>query len=960
MPAPFQRSFAGGELDPTLHTRADHLKFTTGVRLSRNFYVLRGGGLANRPGTELVGEAKDSTKIVRGVPFVFNASQAYALEFGHLTLRIFVDRAQLIVAGIPAWDIATTYVQGDIEQKGGVNYYALTTTVGEDPALFPLVWYPLDGVVFEFPTPYEADQLFDLQVAQSADTMYITHPAHKPRKLQRLGHTVWTLAINTFLPPLQGPTNITATSGGGSGTTQRWKVTSIKAESLEESLPGYAGAGVTVRAFPGASTANGVWSAVVNYLVGTVRTDLGVSYVSILPSLNKAPHLNNGPGSFWWKLSDGIAIQATAPAVHGVATGDAVTFAVPTGFFNNPDINAAIQGKEFTVTVLNAQFLYLQNTVGNTATHQGIFTMGIPFVELVGVGAPSLANNHVITWTPRPEAREQWVYRNESGVYGFVGAAIGDTFTDTGKQPDSSLTPPERYEPFPTAGNFPAVVGFFQQSIVYAATDNKPETFFRSRPGDIDNFSRRIPLNPDDPIIERIVGHQVNRIRHVIELDNLLIFTEGAEFVAMGDSNGALSQDEINLRNRGQNGSARVPPVVVDRTVIYLQARGSVVRSLAYDINSGGFSGRDQTTFARHLFRNHTITSWAWVQNPEPQLWATREDGLLLCYTFLQEEQINGWTRHDTDGFVECVLTLPEGDEDALYMWVRRTIGGQPRRFLEALAPRRLAAEDYDGIRDPRFLDSHLIYDGEHLGLDAVNYVAAAGTMTLTTGTSFDAGEPLTLQASLASFQGGSGDVGRRVRLRVGTEKVDVLVTASIDSDTLTCVAAVDVPATLQGVPTTRWYLLTSTVGNVDHLEGKTAGIFADGEERPQQVVTAGVVAVGAPAEWVLVGLPIRGQVQLLTIDAPSRDSIPGVAKLVSALDISLLQTLGLKIGPDEANLTPVDLPVGAPAGVPFTGTIDQTLLGEWANDSGIFIQQDSPFPACILGVAPVWQPGGR
>jgi len=83
-----QKSFSGGELSPPLYSRTDIAKYQTALRTCRNFYVMRHGGATSRPGTQFVGEVKDSTKAVRLIPFIFNTSQTYCLEFGDQYMRV--------------------------------------------------------------------------------------------------------------------------------------------------------------------------------------------------------------------------------------------------------------------------------------------------------------------------------------------------------------------------------------------------------------------------------------------------------------------------------------------------------------------------------------------------------------------------------------------------------------------------------------------------------------------------------------------------------------------------------------------------------------------------------------------------------------------------------------------------------------------------------------------------------
>ena len=51
----------------------------------------------------------------------------------------------------------------------------------------------LDATLVELPTPYGADNLFALKLAQSADVLYIAHPDHAPLRLERRGRwSRWT------------------------------------------------------------------------------------------------------------------------------------------------------------------------------------------------------------------------------------------------------------------------------------------------------------------------------------------------------------------------------------------------------------------------------------------------------------------------------------------------------------------------------------------------------------------------------------------------------------------------------------------------------------------------------------------------------------------------------------------------------------------------------------------------
>jgi hypothetical protein len=64
--------------------------------------------------------------------------------------------------------------------------------------------------------------------------------------------------------------------------------------------------------------------------------------------------------------------------------------------------------------------------------------------------------------------------------------------------------------------------------------------------------------------------------------------------------------------------------------------------------------------------------------------------------TYLREHELWAWHRHDTDGAFERVCVVPEGDEDAVYVVVRRTINGADETVHRAV---RLAVLHRPGRR---------------------------------------------------------------------------------------------------------------------------------------------------------------------------------------------------------------------------------------------------------------------
>ncbi len=255
-----QRSFAGGELSPSLHSRVDVIKYATGLKTCRNMIVQKASGAATRFGTEFICEVKDSTKTIRLIPFIFNNDQTYMLEFGDQYIRFIRNGVQLTVSGVAAWLIGTTYALGDLVVDGGINYYSIQSgNLGNTPSSSPLFWYPLTGDIYEIPTPYVEADLASLNYVQSGDIITLTHQNYAVRDLSRTGHTSWTLVEKVFAPTISAPTGVAVS--GASGVEDRWVVTAIEDETFQESLPS-AVVGSSTKA-TGSSPRTISWTAVV-------------------------------------------------------------------------------------------------------------------------------------------------------------------------------------------------------------------------------------------------------------------------------------------------------------------------------------------------------------------------------------------------------------------------------------------------------------------------------------------------------------------------------------------------------------------------------------------------------------------------------------------------------------------------------------------------------------------------
>ncbi len=189
----------------------------------------------------------------------------------------------------------------------------------------------------------------------------------------------------------------------------------------------------------------------------------------------------------------------------------------------------------------------------------------------------------------------------------------------------------------------------------------------------------------------------------------LVVFTTGGGFLVSGGgtATGAVTPSSIVALPQGGSGANDLPPININYDILYLQHKGFVVRDLAFNFGVQTYTGTDRSVLASHLFANHTAVDWAYAEEPHRLVSVVRDDGVLLQLTYVPEQEVFGWSRRTTNGLYISVASIPEGDANALYQIVLRTIDGDDLYYVE-----RVASRVSDVLSDAWFLDCALQYSG--------------------------------------------------------------------------------------------------------------------------------------------------------------------------------------------------------------------------------------------------------
>lgn len=488
---------------------------------------------------------------------------------------------------------------------------------------------------------------------------------------------------------------------------------------------------------------------------------------------------------------------------------------------------------------------------------------------------------------------------------------------------------------------FPGEIEFYSDRLWFAGSPGDPQTVWASCIGDYNNFGRSSPIVDSDAVSFTINARQVNAIRDLVPLDSLLVLTTGGEWKVTGGQDDVVTPSTIGIKPQSYYGIGNVPARALGESAILLQEQGQKVRDLAYQFEKDGFRGNEISIWADHLTEGYTFR---WIEKasaPWQVVWLVRNDGVLVGCTYLPEQEISGWHRHDTDGQVLDVCCLPRQDETQTYLLVRREVDGEVRQYIEQMAPTR-----YDDPLDWKYLDSLLTYDGRN---------TSATTITLT-GAGWTENDDLTATASDDLFTG-AGDEGDILLLVAGDQRVRCRIVTYTSATAVVVRSIGSVPAALRNVAVQDWTFQRDTLTGLGHLEGKTVAALVDGNVQRDLHVIDGVVTLQRPGGVVQIGLPYPAHIETLEINSASGEALRAMKKLTFEIALQVRNTSGVYVGTSLDTLDPIaqrqfedyDEPTR-----PHTGMFKKNITARWGEDCGHFhIWSDDPLPMEILALAP-------
>ena len=1042
-----QPSFNAGELSPRMAARVDFSQYDNAAEIMENLLPLPQGGAARRPGTRYVADAASHVVKPRLVPFVFSTVQAYVLELGAQTLRVFKDQGQVSLSDTDAaisngtfesnisnWDDRSTgaasishavlgvaeegtwsIAAAGIDQFGdavttskNVGFKFQNTTAGDITSVTVRQDTPVDLSGTAVAAVYtDSAGSPGSQVGGNTDSVTIDTP-----------NTDYAFTWSSNVPNLSASTNywvvLTDTSGamaarldvvfdqgpsfasgkgddpiteisdasGNFGASLDYRMRILIGGTGEGALALNGASGETAHAEQDVTTTAvdqehvlqfrvlGVPGDTVKLRIGTQSE--GLDLVGDLEVLTGYHAIAFTPTASPFYVQ---FINEAAKTVHidDVSLIDDAPLSVGT-----PYGEADLPSLKWAQT---ADVLYL--VAGGTVPVYELKRRGdtswsleeVPFFD-----GPYLDENDTAT-TLDPGANTGLGVSLAASIDLFAATDVGRLVrfkhtTNSGYAVITEFTDAQNVtidvlEDFDgntakttwslgawsaTTG-YPSALSFFEQRSAWAGTTHQPQTFWLSQSADLENMrpdDASGTVEDDDAIDFTFAADQVNAIRWISPGTDLVVGTAGGEWLVRS-SGSVLTPTDIQVRRHATMGGADVQPLRVRARLLFLQRARRKILEFGFNFEVDGFEALDMTLLADHITQSG-IVEMVYQQEPDSTIWCLRGDGRLATFAYQPDQKVIGWSRQVVGGsfggghaVVESLAVIPGAARDEVWLTVKRTIGGETRRFVEFVEATHESCDEQVGAF---FVDSGLSLDQRNAD--------SGKLLTLSSGGSWQAGADGTLDAAgHAPFL--SSDVGDVWGLWRDGTVAWVKVTEYTSSSSVGVLFLTTIPEALRVRATSRWLdpgTKVAEFSGLDHIEGEAVQILADGAVHSPKTVSGGSVMLDEPAGIVQAGMgyPWKYRSLKLAVGAAAGTAV-AKPKRIHAVSLVLLDCLGVAVGPDTDRLSELSFRETSQAmdlAVPlFTGERRVVLEGDWAEDPRITICGEDPVPFTLLALAP-------
>jgi hypothetical protein len=542
---------------------------------------------------------------------------------------------------------------------------------------------------------------------------------------------------------------------------------------------------------------------------------------------------------------------------------------------------------------------------------------------------------------------------------------------------------------YPMAGTF-----YRGRFVIIADTDNIP-TVYMSCSDDYNNFADKEfgEVLDTNAITVPLYSGEYASATFLIGDDILFAGTTAGEFsIDSADSSKPMSPSNTQYKKFSSFGSMAIKPVKVGSSLLYVSKKGVGIRNILYSFEKDGYESLDISLIGKHLLYKG-IKKIVYQEIPDKVIWIVTQDGGLVGLTYMTEQKVCAFHRHDLNGKVIDIAVIPNPENNYEDLWVEvERDGNYCIEWLDI-------GLEQDGT-NTFFVDSGLEITREFDNSFSGSFVETTGNLKgkeVTFRTNDENKIYLEGQYGDRSFNiYGKGDgipahcyvfwminssdtlsynfilsqelVGLNVKVnhfytKNGERKVETLIDGIATSTYLNFNTSIlgendEINIVFTKVTNREDVALSG----LDHLEGKVVVVQVDGAQMPNQTVENGSIKVPYYAKKVVAGLPIASIYvpQTIYITGNNGSGIGDVQR-IDHVTLMLWKSLGGQVGGGFDSFQDIlyrssfeRMDKGTPL---FTGnkTVLLNTSTSSIEDKGamIVIYNDSVYPMNILAIAP-------
>ena len=955
-----QGSFVTGEISPRMQGNVLLESYKSSLATCLNYVVAPQGAVMRRPGTRYVTPAKNDSE-VRLIPFNYGQGQSYVIEAGAAYFRFFTADGVLM--------------------DGPSSSTPLEVSTDADG----------DAV------PYAVADLDALDITQSADTLFIVHPSYRPFTLKRTGTYTWVFAKLDLKHGPFDPVNVSdtvlhvdMTSGSLDNdrmadiiqtsdyidiTNERFSVTKhpfVNGQKIyfesSSSLP------TGIDAGPGTQY----------YIINATENTFQVSTAYSGTPVNVSA-IGSGTLTIWKQfIPKDTTITLTSynllsdcnftasdnkfnKTSHGFANGTKMRFV------------RSVPVSEFTIETI----YYVVGTATNdfqlSASEDGSAVTGATNFQATTLHANGILGINSDTGFQTTDVNRYIRLNNE--IYPHIRWGYAQIATRTSTSVVTAKVKESLANEFTTkewalgafsgTTGYPRTVQIYQQRLVFAGTTSEPQNIYFSKTGDFNNFATTEGFGKDSGSVDstgaKIVTEQIfddNAITLQISSDTvdliewlnedarLSLGTSGGIFQVYGsDTDSTLTPFNFTIKKITDWASEDTAlPQKIGNNLLYVQQNGRKVRELIFDNEQERYSADDISIRSENLSQEG-IVEMSYQDQPHALLWCRKADGKLASCTYVRNQQVIGWHRHEIAGThteatanygshakVERMVSIPRTNYDQMWFVVKRSIN--------------LGIVTADASTDKLALSGHGMVNGTRVRVSTTDTLPAglgAGDYYVRDTATNDFKVEATVGGGAVNItSAGTGTHTVKMMDRRYVEYLDKFY----DSSETDANAAhfLDGGAIYSGGSTT-------SITGLGYLEGETVSLLGDGAAQPDKTVSAGAITAQLAVTRAHVGLSYNSDLQTLPLAIGTADNTSvGNQKRIHRIIVRFYESMSLSYGMSSDDLTVATFRRGGDSissALPlFSGDKELVFPSNYDTLGQAYLRCSQPFPSTITLLA--------